>query len=90
MHRAFALAVLAVLALLAWRARHIQGLRRPAGWLALLLAVQFLTGLSNVVLQWPLVLAVAHSGGAALLVATMVVILFRIAAAGRTMHFTSR
>ena len=90
MHRAFALAVLAVLALLAWRARHIQGLRRPVGWLALLLAVQFLTGLSNVVLQWPLVLAVAHSGGAALLVATMVVILFRIAAAGRTMHFTSR
>jgi len=39
--------------------------------------LQLLTGLSNVVLQWPLLLAVLHSGGAALLVALLVVILHR-------------
>jgi len=89
-HRAFAVVVFAVLVALAWRARHVHGLRHAVGWLALLLAVQLLTGLSNVVLQWPLPLAVAHNGGAALLVAIMVVILFRIASAGRTMYFTSR
>jgi cytochrome c oxidase assembly protein subunit 15 len=42
-----------------------------------LIALQLLTGLSNVVLQWPLSLAVLHSGGAALLVALLVVILHR-------------
>lgn len=80
-HRAIALIVFAVLGALAWRAWRIGGLRRPARWLAALLGAQLLTGLSNVVLQWPLALAVAHNGGAALLVASMVLILFRIAAA---------
>jgi cytochrome c oxidase assembly protein subunit 15 len=36
--------------------------------LALLLAWQFFSGLSNVVLGWPLVAAVAHTAGAAGLV----------------------
>jgi cytochrome c oxidase assembly protein subunit 15 len=35
-------------------------------------AWQLLTGLSNVVLEWPLVAAVAHTGGAALLVTLLV------------------
>jgi cytochrome c oxidase assembly protein subunit 15 len=40
--------------------------------------LQFATGMSNVVLQWPLLLAVAHSGGAALLVALLVVVTYRL------------
>jgi len=39
--------------------------------------VQFLTGLSNVVLQWPLLLALAHNGGAALLVALLTAMVVR-------------
>lgn len=82
-HRAFSLAAFVVLGTLAWRAWRLEGLRGPARWLAMLLAAQFLTGLSNVVLQWPLLLAVVHNGGAALLVAIMVVVLYRIGSAGR-------
>ncbi|MGF2529468.1 COX15/CtaA family protein, partial [Ralstonia pseudosolanacearum] len=36
------------------------------------LAVQLATGLSNIVLGWPLLAAVAHNGGAALLLLLMV------------------
>jgi heme A synthase len=36
-----------------------------------------------VVLEWPLLLAVAHSGGAALLVATLVTVVHRLARPGR-------
>ena len=41
---------------------------RITSQLAALAALQLLTGLSNIVLQWPLVAAVAHTGGAAALV----------------------
>ena len=66
-HRLAAVAVLAALAALAWRL-HASGdatLRRHAQGLALLALWQLATGLSNVVLGWPLVAAVAHTGGAA-------------------------
>jgi cytochrome c oxidase assembly protein subunit 15 len=65
-HRLAAYAVIAVLALLAWWLRRYSP--STALWLALLLAWQFASGLSNVVLGWPLVAAVAHTGGAAALV----------------------
>lgn len=83
-HRTFALLVFALLGILAWRAWSIEGLSRPARWLATLLALQFVTGLSNIVLNWPLVLAVLHTGGAAALVAVLVVINVRCADAART------
>jgi cytochrome c oxidase assembly protein subunit 15 len=70
-HRLMAYAVLLLLALLAWRMRKVDAWRRPARWLALLLALQFLTGLSNVVLGWPLLAAVLHTGGAAALVVVL-------------------
>jgi cytochrome c oxidase assembly protein subunit 15 len=35
------------------------------------LALQFITGLSNVVLGWPLLAAVLHTGGAAAMVVTL-------------------
>jgi cytochrome c oxidase assembly protein subunit 15 len=77
-HRTFAWIVFAVLGLLAWRAWHVIGLTRPARVLAVLLLLQFLTGLSNIVLQWPLALAVLHNGGAAMLVALMVAFWWRV------------
>jgi cytochrome c oxidase assembly protein subunit 15 len=69
-HRLFAYAVFVVLGLLALRL-HRAGAgasRLQARWLAGLLALQFATGLSNVVLDWPLLAAVLHTGGAAALV----------------------
>lgn len=75
-HRAMTLVVAAFLGLLAWRAWR-AGLRRWAQLFALLLGLQCLTGLSSVLLQWPLPLAVLHSGGAALLVMSLVWLLMR-------------
>ncbi|HET8745286.1 MAG TPA: COX15/CtaA family protein [Ramlibacter sp.] len=69
-HRLVAYAVFVVLGVLAWRLRS-GPLHRSARTIALLLAWQFATGLSNVVLGWPLIAAVAHTGGAAALVVAL-------------------
>jgi cytochrome c oxidase assembly protein subunit 15 len=66
-HRLAAYGVLLALAWLVWRLRAAPALRPQRRWLALLAALQFATGLSNVVLDWPLVAAVLHTGGAAAL-----------------------
>ena len=70
-HRLFAYVVLLALLVLGalwWRQ---PALRRHAAWLWGLGGWQLLTGLSNVVLEWPLVAAVAHTGGAAALVVVL-------------------
>jgi cytochrome c oxidase assembly protein subunit 15 len=77
-HRLFALAVIVVVGRLLWQVWKAPGLRAPARALLALLVVQFVTGMSNVVLQWPLLLAVFHSGGAALLVALLVTVNYRL------------
>jgi cytochrome c oxidase assembly protein subunit 15 len=69
-HRLVAYALLLLLPLTVrrlWRG----ALHRQAVWLACLTALQFATGLSNVVLGWPLLAAVAHTGGAAALVTVL-------------------
>ncbi|MCT7296036.1 COX15/CtaA family protein [Ralstonia sp. CHL-2022] len=71
-HRVFAVAVLSHLAWLGLRARRIGGIGRVATVLLVVLAVQLATGLSNIVLGWPLLAAVAHNGGAAVLLLLMV------------------
>lgn len=71
-HRVFAVVVLSYLAWLSARARRIGGLGRVATVLLVVLAVQLATGLSNIVLGWPLLAAVAHNGGAAVLLLLMV------------------
>jgi heme a synthase len=82
-HRAFA--VVAALALLAlawalWRAGGAPARRFGMG-LALLLLAQLLSGLSNVVLGWPLFAALMHSAGAAALVLTLTTLIAHSATA---------
>jgi heme a synthase len=72
-HRVFAFVVVGMMACLIWRAWSLEGLHRVARGLLAILLLQIATGLSNVVLEWPLLSAVLHSGGAALLVALLVV-----------------
>ena len=67
-HRLTAYAVFAALGWLAWRLWSAPALRPTARWLLALALWQFLTGLSNVLLDWPLLTAVGHTGGAAALV----------------------
>ena len=64
-HRLVAYGVLLALAWLAWRLHRATALRLQARWLAGLALLQLATGLSNVVLGWPLLAAVLHTGGAA-------------------------
>lgn len=70
-HRLMAYVVLAALGWVAWRMRQQAVLPAQARWLAGLAALQLVTGLSNVVLGWPLVAAVLHTGGAAALVVVL-------------------
>lgn len=76
-HRHMAVLVLAVLLTLGWRLRQQAGLQRPARLLLALCVLQFLTGLSNVVLGWPLPAALLHTGGASALMMTLVWMLCR-------------
>ena len=51
--------------------------------LAAVLALQFVTGVSSVLLSWPLLLAVLHNGGAAVLLALLVTINYQLSAGGK-------
>lgn len=78
-HRLFAVVVVVAVLTLAWRLwRAPQATaRRSAVLLVGLLVLQVLSGLSNVLLDWPLVAALAHSAGAAALVALLVALACR-------------
>jgi heme a synthase len=81
-HRAWAVAAALVLggaAASAWRA----GLRGAAAALVLLLGAQLGLGIANVMLYLPLPVAVAHNGGAALLLLGLVTLLFLLHRAPR-------
>ena len=67
-HRLMAYAVFALIGLLAWQLlRQAPALRAQARWLIGLALLQLATGLGNVLLGWPLVAALLHTGGAAAL-----------------------
>jgi cytochrome c oxidase assembly protein subunit 15 len=80
-HRLAAVAVVAALLWLGWRLRRQAepALRRLGLWLAGLALAQVASGLSNVVLDWPIVAALAHSAGAAALVLVLALLLARTA-----------
>ena len=84
-HRLFAVVVTVLLGALAWRlwqgGRHAGDtvLQRFGLGLGALLLAQLISGLSNVVLGWPLVAALGHSAGAAGLVLVLALLLARSA-----------
>lgn len=61
--------------------RRGEAARRWAGVLLLIALWQFASGVSNVVLDWPLAAALAHSAGAAALLAALTTLLARVRAA---------
>jgi len=75
-HRVFALAAAAAALWAAWRAWRTPGLRALGALAALALALQLSLGAANVLAGLPLALAAAHSAGAALLLASLVVLNF--------------
>jgi heme a synthase len=78
-HRVAAALVVGAMLWLAWRlaATGDVTLRRFAAGIAALAALQLATGLSNVVLGWPIVAALLHTGGAALLAVLLATLLAR-------------
>jgi len=83
-HRAFALVVVVLVAWVALRAFKIDALRKTARWLLIMIALQFTIGISTVLLQLPLALAVAHNGSAALLLVLLVTLNYKISLAAET------
>ena len=82
-HRVGAAVVFSAMALLVWRL-HVHsnqyGQASTRRWAHVVTAVavwQLVSGLSNVVLGWPLIAAVAHTGGAAALITLLTVMLTR-------------
>ena len=76
-HRLFAMVVLIVLATLSWKTMKLatpvlSSLSRFAKLLLTLLVLQVITGISNVVFQWPLLAALLHTAGSAALVFCLV------------------
>jgi cytochrome c oxidase assembly protein subunit 15 len=70
-HRLMAYVVLPTLAVTAWQLHRSGVLASQGRWIAALALWQLGTGLSNVVLGWPIVAAVGHTGGAAALVVVL-------------------
>lgn len=71
-HRLFAYVVLLAVAGLTSKLWRISALRLPLRYLVALVLVQTVTGLITVLLDWPLLAAILHSGAAAALVAVLV------------------
>ena len=82
-HRVGAAVVFTAMALLVWRLHAYSnqyGQASTRRWAHIVTAVavwQLVSGLSNVVLGWPLIAAVAHTGGAAALITLLTVMLTR-------------
>jgi cytochrome c oxidase assembly protein subunit 15 len=72
------------LAWLVWRLWFVPPMRTTARWLLALLVWQFASGLANVVFDWPLLAAVAHTAGAA----GLVIVLTGAVFGTRTAHAT--
>ena len=77
-HRIVAMLVAAYLLVLSWRLLRIPGMRGWGVGIVVLLLAQVSLGIFNVKLALPLPVAVAHNGGAALLLFTLVSLLARL------------
>jgi cytochrome c oxidase assembly protein subunit 15 len=76
-HRHFAIVLVLVLGYAAWRARTHPRLRPLARNIAIVLALQALTGIATVWFSFPLTLAVLHNAGAAMLVLLVTMLNYR-------------
>jgi heme a synthase len=86
LHRLMAYLVVALLIALAVTLRRALAFRRDARWLAGLIALQVITGVSNVVLGWPLLAAVLHTAGAGALVVLLTGLVFSSRRSTATVH----
>ena len=83
-HRLFAYLLIAALLLFSWRLRRCAraeaspSLHRWSRAVAAVALWQFASGLSNVILGWPLASALAHTGGAAMMVMMLTVLIVRM------------
>jgi cytochrome c oxidase assembly protein subunit 15 len=75
-HRMFALVIAAFVTYVVFRAFRIEGLRKAAIFVGVALVLQLFLGIANVAFGLPLGLAAAHNAGAALLLASLVVLNF--------------
>ena len=76
-HRLMALLVFSFAAIMLWQFKKADVLPGLTRLLFALLTLQLITGLSNVVLGWPMLAAVAHTGGAGALMMTLTYMLSR-------------
>ena len=76
-HRLMALVVFSFAAFMVWQFKKANILPGLTRLLYVFLALQLITGLSNVVLGWPLLAAVAHTGGAGAIMMTLTYMLSR-------------
>lgn len=77
LHRSFAVLVIACIAWVARCGLKMDGVRKTANWLLIVVGLQFLSGVSTIFLKWPLAIAVLHNGGAALLVLLLVMLNYK-------------
>ncbi len=77
-HRSFALVAMGAIGSLALITMRTMGLHTIGRAVLLVIVLQFLTGLATVHFDWPLLLAVVHNGGAALLVMLLTVLNYRL------------
>ena len=73
-HRLFAGVVFVVLGALALRLRRSVLSRTSGNLILAVLGLQAVTGLTNIFLDWPLVAAVLHTGGAAALLGLLLMV----------------
>lgn len=76
-HRTFAWIVITVVAWLAYRTKKIDGMQNAGRGLLIVIFLQLMTGMASIFLHWPLLIAVMHNGGAALLVIMLVMLNFK-------------
>ena len=82
-HRLVAYVVLAAVGWVAWRARRHFATRALGNALIMVAVLQLATGLTNVFLQWPAPAAILHTGGAAVLFGSALMLRWRARAGPR-------
>jgi cytochrome c oxidase assembly protein subunit 15 len=83
-HRMVALLIVGLIVWVALQAFRFDGLQKTARWLLIAVALQFSVGVSLILFHLPLLLAVAHNGGAALLLFLLTILIYKTGTMDRT------